>query len=109
VLYLVYLAQGLLCVQFGMLAFTENVVPFVRVSLYTGLGVVFSSLILTPIFGLWGLLAALLLTEQAFNFWYTVRRGFRGQPFTPRQFVLAAFGFARPAALLEEPLTAPKA
>jgi hypothetical protein len=88
--YLFNLTEGLFAMQFGMLAYTENVVPFLRVSLYTGLGVVMGSLILTPLFGLWGLLAAPLAADLVCNFWFTVRRGFKGQPLAPRQLVLAA-------------------
>jgi O-antigen/teichoic acid export membrane protein len=88
--YLVYLTQGIFYVQFAMLAFTENVVPFFKIGLFTGLGVIVCSLILTPLFGLWGLLAAPLIVETSYNSWFTVRRGFQGQPLAPRQFVLAA-------------------
>jgi len=89
-LHLFYLAQGIPVLQFGNLAFTENVVPFFKVSLLTGLGVVLSSLLLTPAFGLWGLLAAPLISEITYSTWFTVRRGFQGQPLGPRQFLLAA-------------------
>jgi hypothetical protein len=92
IIYLVNLTEGIFAVQFGMLAFTENVVPFFKVALLTGLGVVMGSLILTHLFGLWGLVAAPLLADAACNFWFTVRRGFQGQPLAPRQFVLAALG-----------------
>jgi O-antigen/teichoic acid export membrane protein len=88
--YLIYLTQGLIAVQFGTLAFTENVVPFFKISLFTGLGAIVCSLILTPLFGLWGLLAAPLITETIYTNWFIVRRGFQGQPLAPRQFVLAA-------------------
>ncbi len=84
--YLIYLTQNLFYVQFGYLAFTENVVPFFKISLFTGLGVIVSSLILTSLFGLWGLLAAPLITETACSSWYTVRRGFQGQPLSVRRF-----------------------
>jgi O-antigen/teichoic acid export membrane protein len=88
--YLIYLTQAIFYVQFGTLAFTENVVPFFKISLFTGLGVMACSLILTPLLGLWGLLAAPLIVETIYSSWFTVRRGFQGQPLTPRQFVLAA-------------------
>jgi len=88
--YLVYLAQNVFYVQFGMLAFTENVVPFFKIGLFTGLGVILCSLILTPLFGLWGLLVAPLIAETIYSSWFTVRRGFQGQPLAPRQFLLAA-------------------
>lgn len=90
--YLIYLTQQVFYTQFGMLAFTENVVPFFKIGIFTGLGVITCSLILTSLFGLWGLLAAPLLVESMYNNWFTVRRGFQGQPLTPRQFVLAAIG-----------------
>jgi O-antigen/teichoic acid export membrane protein len=89
---LIYTTEGCFCTQFGMLALTENVVPFFKVVMFTGLGVVVSSLILTPLFGLWGLLAAPLISDLACNSWFTVRRGFQGQPLTPRQLALAALG-----------------
>jgi O-antigen/teichoic acid export membrane protein len=91
-LYLIYLTQGLFCSQFGMLALTENVVPFFKVVLCTGLGVIVGSLILTRLFGLWGLLAAPLVADLACNSWFTLRRGFQGQPLVPRQLALAALG-----------------
>jgi hypothetical protein len=84
--------QQIFYVQFGGLALTENVVPFFKISLFTGLGVIVCSLILTPLFGLWGLVAAPFLVEMAGNSWFTVRRGFQGQPLTPRRFALAALG-----------------
>jgi O-antigen/teichoic acid export membrane protein len=87
--YLLYLTQGILVLQFGMLAFTENVVPFFKSSIVTGLAVVVSSLILTQLFGLWGLLAAPLVASAIYN-WLMVRRGFQSQPLSTRQFALAA-------------------
>ena len=90
--YLMYLTQQVFYVQFGTLAFTENVVPFFKIGLFTGLGVIVCSLTLTPLLGLWGLLIAPLVVEAAYSSWFTVRRGFQGQPFTPWRFVLAAMG-----------------
>jgi len=88
--YLIYLAQQIIYFQFGALALTENVVPFFKISLFTGLGAIVCSLILTPLFGLWGILAAPFVVETAYSSWFTVRRGFQGQPLTPRGFLLAA-------------------
>jgi hypothetical protein len=89
--YLVYLTQQLLYIQFATLTFTENVVPFFKISLFTGVGLICLSLILTPRWGLWGLLVAPLIAELACSAWYPVLRGFRGQPLSLRQFARAAF------------------
>jgi O-antigen/teichoic acid export membrane protein len=88
--YLAYLAHQAFYGQFAMLAFTENVVPFFRLSVFVGVAVIVSSLILTPLFGLWGLLAAPLMVETICSGWYVVRRGFQGQPLSVRQFCRAA-------------------
>ena len=88
--YLIYLMQLTFYSQFGFLVFTENVVPFFKISLFTGLGAIASSLILTPLFGLWGLLAASFIAETACSNWFTVRRGFQGQPLSVRRFCRAA-------------------
>lgn len=90
VFYFFYLAQQLFYVEFGGLAHTENVVPFFRISLLTGIGELALWLVMTPCFGLWGLLLAPLIAESVYSSWFVVRRGFQGQPLTPRQFVRAA-------------------
>jgi O-antigen/teichoic acid export membrane protein len=89
-LYLLYLAQQILYGQFGALAHTENVVPFFRIALCTGVTVLLASFVLTRFFGLWGLFVAPLVTELSYSSWFTVRRGFQGQPLSVRQFCRAA-------------------
>jgi O-antigen/teichoic acid export membrane protein len=89
-LYLMYLAQQLFYGQFGILACSENVVPFFKVSIFTGLIACAVSLGLTPVFGLWGLLASPMIVESAYSSWFTIRCGFQGQPLSPRRFVFAA-------------------
>jgi hypothetical protein len=90
IFYFGYLAVQLFYVQFGSLAYTENVVPFFRIAIFTGLGMLGLSLVMTPAFGLWGMLVAPLIAESVYSSWFTVRRGFRGQPLSPQQFVRAA-------------------
>jgi O-antigen/teichoic acid export membrane protein len=90
--YLFYLAQQVLYVQFGSLIYTENVVPLFKVALYTGVGMMGLSLMLTPLWGLWGLLLAPLIAEWVCSAWITVWRGFRGQALTPGRFVRVALG-----------------
>jgi O-antigen/teichoic acid export membrane protein len=90
VFYFIYLAIQLFYVQFGSLAYTENVVPFFKISIFTGLGMLALSFVMTWTFGLWGMLIAPLIAESVYSSWFTVRRGFRGQPLKPLQFVRAA-------------------
>jgi O-antigen/teichoic acid export membrane protein len=88
--YLGYLGCQLFYVQFGMLVFTENVIPFFKISLYTGLGLVALSLIMTSLWGIWGMLLSPLIAEWTCSGWYTIRRGLRGQPLKPAQLCRAA-------------------
>jgi hypothetical protein len=88
--YLLHLGQQMFFAQFAALAFTENVVPFFRLSLFTGLGVVALSLLLTPSFGMWGIVLAPLLATMVCSSWYPVWRAFQGQPLSVRQFIHAA-------------------
>ncbi len=91
IFYFAYLAQQLFYVQFGSLAYTENVIPFFKVSIFTGLGVFALSFVMTWAVGFWGMLVAPFIAESACSSWYTVRRGFRGQPLGAGQLFRAAF------------------
>jgi O-antigen/teichoic acid export membrane protein len=88
--FMAYLAQQQFYVQFGTLTFTENVVPFFKISIFTGIGLLGLSWIMAPTYGLWGLVIAPLIATLACSSWYVVYRGFRGQPLSLRQFVQAA-------------------
>jgi hypothetical protein len=90
IFYFGYLAVQLFYVQFGSLAYTENVVPFFKIAIFTGMGMLALSLVMTWAFGLWGMLMAPLIAESVYSSWFTVRRGFSGQPLKPMQFVRAA-------------------
>jgi len=89
-IYFLYLGHQVLYTNFGMLAFTENVVPFFRLGLFTGLFTLGLSLILTPAFSLWGLLLAPILSEGGCSGWFVVRRGFQGQPLSVTEFLREA-------------------
>ncbi len=93
--YFLYLFQQFIYVQFGMLVFTENVVPFCKISLLTGLATVVLSLVLVPLWGLWGLILSPLIAEILFSAWIVVRRGFISQSMGLQQFFrLAILGRA---------------
>lgn len=87
--YLLYLWQQQFYSQFGALTFTENVVPFYRISLFTGLGLTVLSIAMTVWLGLWGLVLAPLIATLVCSSWYPVWRGFRGQPLSVPQFLRA--------------------
>jgi O-antigen/teichoic acid export membrane protein len=87
--YLFYLAQRIFYSQFATLAHTENVVPFFKITFWTGLGVVLCSLMLTPLLGLWGLVTAPFIVEMAYSSWFVVKRGFQNQPLSVREFCRA--------------------
>ncbi len=62
----------------GDLVISENQNPFVIPALSAGAGTVLLSLVLTPHFGIWGMLVAQGISQASFNNWWTVRRGIRG-------------------------------
>lgn len=92
IFYFAYLTQQLFYVQFGSLTYTENVVPFFRIGIFTGLAMLVLSYVMTRAFGFWGMLVAPLVAESLCSSWYTVWRGFRGQPLRATQMLRAAFG-----------------
>ncbi len=63
---------------YGELVYSENVNPFVRPALISGATIVIFSLVLTPRFGLWGMLLATGAVQLCFNNWWPVRRAIRG-------------------------------
>jgi hypothetical protein len=93
--YFAYLAFQMTYGAFGALAMTENVIPFTRIAIGTGIATVILSVAMTSQWHLWGLLLAPFICEAAYSAWFTVRRGFVGQPLTVGEFFRAAL-FARP-------------
>src|SRR5262249_31555500 len=90
IVFLLFLWQQLFYGQFGLLTFTENVVPFYRLSICTAIGMLLLSVLLTPRYGLWGLLLSQVVAVQAGISWYPVWRGYRGQPLSVGAFLKAS-------------------
>ncbi len=88
--YFAYLGGQAFYGAFGMLTFTENVVPFFRIAIGTGVAMFLLSLVMTKMFGVWGLLIAPFLAEAAYSAWFTIRRGFQGQPLSLKEMITAA-------------------
>lgn len=70
---------------FGSLTCTANLMPFSKVALLTGAGMVTLSLTLAPHWGLWGMLLAVPLAELAGNGWFYLREGLRSLPYSPKK------------------------
>lgn len=64
--------------QYGTLIVSENTMPILIPFVLTGAGVVSLSLLLTPHFGLWGLILSFGIVSLCFNDWWVVWRGIRG-------------------------------
>jgi O-antigen/teichoic acid export membrane protein len=88
--YLFYLFQQQFYVQFGSLVYTENEVPFYKLSVFSGIAVTAASIVLARFFGLWGLILAPLIVTVVSCAWYVPLRAFRGQSLNVRQFARAA-------------------
>ena len=63
---------------YGELVYSENVNPFVKPALISGLAIIILSVLLTPRFGVWGMLLASGLVQLCFNNWWPVLRAIRG-------------------------------
>lgn len=92
--YLAYLAFQMTYGTFAVLTMTQNVIPFYRVAIFTGVATVIVSIFMTARWQLWGLLLAPLICE-AYNAWFVIRLGLASQPLSPREFLRA--GLARRA------------
>jgi O-antigen/teichoic acid export membrane protein len=63
---------------YGELVYSENVNPFVKPALISGVAIITLSVLLTPRFGVWGMLLASGLVQLCFNNWWPVVRAIRG-------------------------------
>jgi O-antigen/teichoic acid export membrane protein len=88
-IYLAWAGLQILPVHFGQLTYTENVVPFYRLSIFTGVLCASLVVLLAPRFGIYGLLWIPLLVESTCSWWYVVIRGFAGQSLGIRDFFKA--------------------
>jgi O-antigen/teichoic acid export membrane protein len=63
---------------YGELVYSENVNPFMKPALLSGGAIIILSVLLTPRFGVWGMLLASGLVQLCFNNWWPVLRAIRG-------------------------------
>ncbi|HEY1169823.1 MAG TPA: hypothetical protein VGH19_00515 [Verrucomicrobiae bacterium] len=90
-IYLVWAGIQIFPVHFSHLTYTENVVPFYRLSVFTGVLCVSLALLLTPVYGIYGLLWVPLIVETTCIWWYVIWRGFQGQSLNLKEFIKAFF------------------
>ncbi len=84
---------------YTLLVLSENNNPFLKPSLILGVAVVVVSMVLTPIYGVWGMLLSMGLVGLCFNNWWPVLRALRGLGLKPGDYFL--HHFLRPKAWLE--------
>ena len=77
--------------QYAGLVLSENRNPFLKSALITGVAVVVCSIILTPYFGVWGLLLSTGLIQACYNNWWPVVRALRGLNLNPRRHFVRNF------------------
>jgi hypothetical protein len=63
---------------YAELVYSENVNPFVKPALISGVAIIILSMLLTPRFGVWGMLLASGLVQLCYNNWWPVLRAIRG-------------------------------
>jgi O-antigen/teichoic acid export membrane protein len=63
---------------YAELVYSENVNPFAKSALISGVAIIILSVLLTPRFGVWGMLLASGLVQLCFNNWWPVVRAIRG-------------------------------
>ncbi|MFL6519567.1 MAG: hypothetical protein ACJ8NS_05045 [Chthoniobacterales bacterium] len=63
---------------YGELVYSENINPFVKPALISGAAIVILSVLMTPRFGVWGMLLATGFVQLCFNNWWPVLRAIRG-------------------------------
>jgi O-antigen/teichoic acid export membrane protein len=64
--------------QFGTLTVTENVIPFMKASIISGVAIVGLSFFITPHLGLWGIVLSFGGVQLCYNNWWMVWRGIQG-------------------------------
>ena len=78
------------------LVISENVNPFVLPALLSGSAVVLLSLLLTPIWAIWGIIASFGIVQIAFNNWWPVLRAIRGLGLRPKAYWQIFLGIRQP-------------
>jgi O-antigen/teichoic acid export membrane protein len=84
---------------YAVLVFTENQNPFLKQSLVSGAAIVVAGIVLTPAYGLWGLILSMGLVQLCYNNWWPVLRALKGLNLKPRDYFL--HHYLRPKAWLE--------
>ncbi len=76
---------------YTQLVLTENWNPFLKPSLISGAATVMLGIVLTPKFGVWGLLISEGVVQACYNNWWCVVRALRGLKLDPYRYFLRFF------------------
>ena len=81
------------------LVLSENQNPFLKTAVITGAAIVASSLVLTPVYGVWGMLLSAGVVQLCYANWWPVLRALRGLGLKPADYF--THNFLSPKAWLE--------
>jgi O-antigen/teichoic acid export membrane protein len=73
------------------LVLSENHNPFLKSVLVSGVAIVLCSLILTPIYGVWGMLISTGVIQAFYNNWWPILRALRGLGLRPADYFIHNF------------------
>jgi O-antigen/teichoic acid export membrane protein len=76
---------------YAQLVLSENWNPFMKPAIISGGAIVLASVLLTPKFGVWGLLISEGVVQACYNNWWPVRRALRGLKLDPPRYFLRFF------------------
>jgi len=81
---------------YATLVLSENRNPFLKPALISGVAVIISSVVLTPRYGVWGMLISTGLVQASYNNWWPVLRALRGLELKPSHYFIHIFLRPRP-------------
>jgi O-antigen/teichoic acid export membrane protein len=73
------------------LVLSENHNPFLKTALYSGVAIVICSVLLTPVYGVWGMLMSAGLIQLCYSNWWPVLRALRGLGLRPADYFIHHF------------------
>ena len=76
---------------YAQLVLSENFNPFLKPALISGVAIVICSTILTPAYGVWGMLLSVGVVQACYNNWWPVLRALRSLKLDPARYFFHTF------------------